>query len=130
MNTKAKGSNGERSILHKFWQTGWSCVRVAGSGSMKYPSPDLLASNVLRKLAIECKCIAQESYYFDKSQITDLRQFCSLFGAEPWVAVKFQANEWMFFNLEDLKETEKGYSINLGAGDMKGLSFEELTKGF
>ena len=56
MSRKSKGINAERDLIHKFWNVeGWSAVRVAGSGSMKYPSADVLATNKLRRLAIECK---------------------------------------------------------------------------
>ena len=53
MSRKSKGINAERDLIHKFWGTGkWSAVRIAGSGSMKYPSADILATNKLRTLAI------------------------------------------------------------------------------
>ena len=67
MSLKSKGINGERELIHKFWNTNsWAAVRVAGSGSMKYPSADILASNKLRKLAIECKVIKEHKKYFEK----------------------------------------------------------------
>jgi len=131
MNTKRKGINAERELLHKFWAIGWSCIRVAGSGSMHYPSPDLLAGNRIRKIAIECKCINNGSFYFEKKEIDDLKEFCNRFGAEPWIAIKFGESElkdWLFFMLEDLKETEKGYSVTAELGKMKGLLFEEVVK--
>ena len=53
MSRKSKGINAERSLIHKFWAHNWAAIRVAGSGSSKYPSPDVLAGNNLRKLAIE-----------------------------------------------------------------------------
>ena len=49
-----------------------------------------------------------------------------MFGAESWLAVKF--NEWFFFTLEDLKETNNSYCANIDLGRMKGLLFEELIK--
>jgi Holliday junction resolvase len=54
-NAKAKGSKGERELVAFFNENGWNCVRIAGSGSSKYPCPDILAGNAIRRLAIECK---------------------------------------------------------------------------
>jgi Holliday junction resolvase len=62
---------------------------VAGSGSSKYPSPDILAGNNSRKTAIECKASKSAAKYFTKEEISALKEFSTLFGAEPWVAVRF-----------------------------------------
>jgi Holliday junction resolvase len=58
--SKIKGSNAERELLRMFWASSWACIRSAGSGSMHFPSPDLLAANKIRRLAIEVK--AQEIF--------------------------------------------------------------------
>jgi len=128
MNTKAKGSNAERELLHKFWQTGrWTAIRVAGSGSSQYPNPDILAGNNLRKLAIECKASGSSRQYFDQEQIEALELYCSMFGAEPWVAVKFNKKDWVFFSVEDLKETEgNNFVLSEKHAASIGLTFAEL----
>ena len=53
--SKRKGTNAERDLIKLFWSVGWAAVRVAGSGSMQFPSPDLLVGNKIRRLAIEVK---------------------------------------------------------------------------
>ena len=125
MNTKAKGSDAERELIHLFWKSSWAAVRIAGSGSMKYPSPDVLASNNLRKVAIECKASRKDYQYLTKKEIEELREFSFKFGAEPWVGVKFK-NEWFFLNIEDLKETGKNFALSKDLAELKGLKFEEL----
>lgn len=130
MNTKGKGTNAERELIHKFWQNGWAAIRAAGSGSQKYPSPDILAGNNLRNLAIECKSIAASSHYFPKEEIGALKQFASIFNAEPWVALRFKREGWFFISLDDLKETNKAHSITLKTAKIKGFSFSELIRGF
>ena len=56
MSRKSKGINAERELIHLFWKTNsWTAVRIAGSGSSKYPCPDILAANISRKIAIEAK---------------------------------------------------------------------------
>jgi len=126
--SKTKGSNAERELVHKFWEYGWACIRVAGSGSSKYPSPDLLAGNARRKLAIECKITGGVSQYFDEEEIESLRFFAKTFGAESWVAIKME-RKWRFLMLEDLKETPSGFAVNANLFSLKGLTFEELVKG-
>src|SRR3989338_2995739 len=105
MSRKSKGINAERDLIHKFWGNNWAAVRVAGSGSMKYPSADILATNKLRKLAIECKTSKEPWKYVEKADIGQLKTFAELFNAEPWLAVKFDKKEWLFMALDDLDET-------------------------
>ncbi len=111
MSRKSKGINAERDLIHKFWKEKWAAVRIAGSGSSRYPSPDILAGNNLRKLAIECKASKEKHRYLTKDEIYELKEFSRLFGAEPWIAIKFDKEVWYFLTLDDLKETEKNYSI-------------------
>ena len=129
MSRKSKGINAERDLLHKFWGVGsWSAVRVAGSGSMKYPSADILASNKLRKLAIECKTCIEENKYLPKEDAEQLKKFADIFGAEPWIAIRFKGYEWYFISLEDMPETKKSFIIDIGTAKSKGLLFEEMIK--
>ena len=127
MNHKGKGTNAERELLHMFWRNNWACVRTAGSGSMKYDSPDILAGNHDRKLAIECKVTKSEYQYFSKDEIFSLKSFSHLFGAEPFVAVKFNGTKkWCFFKTINLKETGKNYCVKRKDIDDKSISFEDL----
>ena len=61
MSTKSKGINAERQLIHMFWSVKWTACRIAGSGSSKYPSPDIIAANRARKLAIEAKITKEHS---------------------------------------------------------------------
>ncbi len=126
MSRKSKGINAERDLIHKFWSKKWCAARVAGSGSMKYPSADILASNKLRKLAIECKTTKENKKYFMKNEIKQLEDFSEFFGAEPWIAIKFGKESWFFINVEDIEKTKKGFMISLETAKRKGLLFEEI----
>lgn len=126
MSRKSKGTNAERELIHMFWANSWAAFRAAGSGSTKYPCPDIIAGNSIRKLAIEVKFINDNKHYFSKEEIHDLREFSHIFGAEAWVAVKFQNKGWHFFSIEDLKETPAGYTIALKDSELKGFTFEQL----
>ena len=127
MSLKSKGINGERELVHMFWAKNWACLRIAGSGSNKYPSPDLLVSNRLRRLAIECKITKDNKKYFNKESIDSLLKFADIFGAEAWIAVKFKGNEWYFASLEDLAATNKGFVLNINTAKQKGFLFDELV---
>jgi Holliday junction resolvase len=128
MSRKSKGINAERELIHLFWHNGWSACRIAGSGSMKYPSPDIIAGNNLRKVAIECKATKDVRQYFTKKEIDELQRFSDAFGAEPWVGVKFDKVDWYFLTLEDLSNNGEGYSISLKGAKIKGFLFDELVK--
>ena len=129
MSLKSKGINAERDLIHKFWATkNWSAIRIAGSGSMVYPSADILASNKLRKLAIECKTCIEKSKYLPKEDVEQLKKFSEIFGAEPWIAIKFKGHEWYFVSLEDITETKKSFIVDVNIAKNNGLLFEEIIR--
>jgi holliday junction resolvase Hjr len=126
MANKSKGSNAERELLHMFWSKGWACIRSAGSGSMKYPGPDLLVGNLHRRMSIECKSSKNGKIYLTEWDIIQLKEFSKVFDARPWFAVRFFRKEWLFVSIEDLEKTPKGYAISHKTAELKGLSFNEL----
>src|SRR3989344_5577471 len=126
MSVKTKGANAERELLHMFWGKGLACLRSAGSGSMKYPGPDLLVGNLTRRMSIECKSSKINKIYLTNNDVSQLKEFSKVFDARPWFAVRFARKEWLFVSIEDLEKTPKGYAIGLKEAELKGLSFEEL----
>lgn len=128
MSSKSKGSKAERELLHMFWSRGVACLRSAGSGSMKYPGPDLIVGNKIRTLAIECKSTKENKKYLDEEDIKQLKEFCDIFGAEPWFAVRFARTSWLFLSLEDIEKTENGYVIDAKVAERRGLLIDELLK--
>jgi Holliday junction resolvase len=126
--SKAKGSKGERELVKLFNESGWSCVRIAGSGSSRYPSPDILAGNAIRRVAIECKVTKDKKKYFSNSEIKQLEEFSQKFGAESWVGVQFASEPWYFLMLEDLQDSGGSWSITLEIAKRRGLTSEELLE--
>ncbi|HIG98339.1 TPA: Holliday junction resolvase [Candidatus Woesearchaeota archaeon] len=128
MNTKAKGSNAERELIHLLWSKGWAAVRIAGSGSSSYPCPDILAgsSAVGRRLAIECKSSSEMSRHLPEGQVASLVEFAGRFGAEPWIGARFNDMKWAFFSPDELKKTGAGFSVSVKMVRGKGLAFEQL----
>jgi|SRR3989338_6051938 len=128
MSRKSKGINAERDLIHKFWGNKWAAIRIAGSGSNRYPSADIIASNRLRKLVIECKASGDKSRYLTKEEVNQFKLFSELFGAEPWIAIKFDREDWSFLHLEDLEDTGSNLLVSKDIAKNKGLLFEELIK--
>ena len=126
MGAKTKGTNAERELIHMFWKKGWAAVRVAGSGSSHYPSPDVLVGNNLRRLAIECKAVGGTSKYLSLEQVGDLNVFAERFGAEAWIGLRFNREEWLFITTCELEKAESTYRVNLANAKRNGLLFEEL----
>lgn len=128
MNRKAKGINGERELIHLFWGAGWAAFRCAGSGAIKYPVPDIIAGNNLRKIALEVKTIAADHQYFSVKEVDDLLFFGKTFGCESWLAIKFSRAEWYFVSPEDLEKKEKNYGISKTICERRGLRFDEVVR--
>ena len=128
MSRKSKGINAERELIHLFWANNWAAIRVAGSGSSRYPSSDLLVGNGERRMAIECKTISSSIKYFQKEEIGQLMTFARMFGAEPWLAIKFMGSSWYFLNPEDISISGNNFSVSLETARKKGLLLEELVK--
>jgi Holliday junction resolvase len=128
VNRKAKGSGAERELIHKFWKCGWAAIRVAGSGSIKYPTPDIIASNNLRKIAIEVKATKGDAQYITKDQIGQMQEFCQRFGAEAWIAVRFDNRGWYFVSLEELRETTAAFVLDYDKAKAIGMTFEDVTR--
>lgn len=127
--SKAKGSRAERELFHLLWEAGFATARIAGSGSTSRPAPDLLTSNGKRTLAIECKSVKGEKKYFDNGQLKELQEFASLFGAEPWVAMRFDAKGWYFLQLSNLQQSNgDSFYISLDHIEKHGQRFEQFTK--
>ena len=129
MTSKAKGSRAERELLTMFWKNNFAGYRAAGSGSTPLPSPDLLVGNGKRYLAIECKSLKTNAKYLEEAQINDLLKFSKIFGAEPWIGLRFNNIGWYFIQPDRLKKTKNGTLIaSLDVVKEKGLIFNDLIK--
>ena len=124
---KKKGTAAERELLRMFWDNGWAALRTPGSGSARFPSPDIIAGNRVRRLAIECKTTKEVKKYIPKKEIAALLEFSGRFGAEPWVGVKLENRTWFFLPANDLAETARSCVVSLEVVKRQGLVFEELV---
>lgn len=131
MTSKGKGSRTERELVHLFNNTEiWSAIRVAGSGLTSDPNPDVLAGKKGRCLAIECKSIKGTSKYLYPEDIEQIVDFAKRFGAEPWLAIRFNIKGWYFLKPHHLEKTKgSNLVVNLELAEEKGLRFDEVIKG-
>src|SRR3989344_2194827 len=111
-----------------FNEHNWRSVRVAGSGSIKYPAPDVIASKGSRRIVVECKTTKGEQQYLETKQIDELVEFAQSLLAEPWIGVRFANEKWHFISVEDLRKTPTQYVVSRDQIRMKGLLFEELVR--
>lgn len=124
---KNKGTRGERELFHMFWGAGFAAVRLPGSGLSKYPNPDLVVGNKQKKYAIECKCTGDSKEYISKEGIIQLLTFSELFGADPFLAVRFDNHGWFFFHPNELERSKNGnYNISLEDAQKRGRKFDDL----
>ncbi|MFH1455781.1 MAG: Holliday junction resolvase Hjc [archaeon] len=130
--SKVKGSRAERELFHLLWDTQeWAVVRSAGSGSTQKPSPDLIASNGTKTLALECKAIKDKKKYFNAEELNQLNEFATTFGAEPWLAVRFDNEGWFFVPLAEVPKSKgKHFVLTFDFAKKKGLAFKELIGEF
>lgn len=127
MGAQPKGSNAERELIHMFWQKeGWAACRIAGSGRMPYPLPDVIAGNKNKRFAIECKTTKGDYQYLTKEEVSELIQFSQRFNAEPLIGMKFTREEWFFIKPEHLNETDKNFTISREEIKQKGIKFDNI----
>ena len=129
---KGKGSRTERELLHMFFDNNWSCIRTAGSGNTTELSTDLIAGKKGRVLAIECKSGRKDiKRYLKNEQVNGLKEFSKTFGAEAWIGMRYDNEDWLFLELKHLDKSKKGtFCVDLKLAKKKGIIFEELIKKF
>lgn len=127
MGAKTKGTGAERELVHLFWAKEWAASRVAGSGSIKYPVPDILASKNNRLLAIECKTTKNDCQYLTKEEIDDLKTYAKITGAEPYIAVRFAREEWRFLQPDALDVTISQFVISKKLALEVGKRIDEVV---
>ena len=104
-----KGSAEERDLVHKLWDRDFAAMRApASGGATKKPLPDVLAGNGKIYLAIEVKTTTKDKIYIDYPQIDALVEFSNIFGAAPYLGMKFKYTKWLFLSPDILEKTKNG----------------------
>jgi holliday junction resolvase Hjr len=111
MKNKSKGSNAERELLFMLFNRGFAVSRVAGSGCSTLPTPDIIAVKNKLTIAIECKTKKGEYLNIKETQINELKTWEKMAGCKSYVAWRVSKENWYFVEINDLKKTNKAYSI-------------------
>jgi holliday junction resolvase Hjr len=125
-----KGSREERELVHMLWSANCAAMRApASGGATKKPLPDIIAGNGEIYLAIEVKSTSKDRIYINSDKIEALCEFADIFGAKPYVGIKFIRKKWRFLDPNILMKTrQNNYKLDEDLAFEKGLDFEELLK--
>jgi len=107
-----KGSKGENELGGLFGERGYVWMRQAGSGTADRELPDICVGNCGQFIVMEVKRWGGQDYdYVSKEEVEDLIYFAEQFGADYYIAARFNHRNWQFFKKEEMHETEKSYRI-------------------
>ncbi|MFO7968064.1 MAG: Holliday junction resolvase Hjc [Archaeoglobaceae archaeon] len=121
-----KGMKFERDLIHMFWNKGYAALRTAGSGAARYPTPDVVAGNGSKFIALEVKKRSSLPVYLTENEVRELVMFSNLFGADAFIAVKIPRKEWKFVDIEQLKKG-KSYRVDEEVYST-GIDFESIIE--
>jgi Holliday junction resolvase len=109
----SKGSEGENELGGLFGKQGYVWVRTAGSGSVDREVPDITIGKDGYFVVFEVKRWGNQDYeYLSKKEVEDLIYFAEHFGAEYYIAARFNHRNWQFYKKEEMHETKKSYRID------------------
>jgi len=111
MTNYSKGAKGENELIELLDEQGYACVRAAGSGTTPRESPDILVGKDGHVIAIEVKRWGKDSKYgyLDKDEVEDLIYFADSFGADYYIAFRFDYCDWIFAKKNEMKENKKSF---------------------
>jgi len=123
-----KGSKEERDLVRMLWDSNFAAMRApASGGATKKPLPDVLAGNGEIYLAIEVKSTSRDKIYINSQKVKGLCEFSNMFGAIPYIGIKFRYKKWLFLSPEDLEVTRnENYRLDKDLAFKKGLELDEL----
>lgn len=104
-----KGDRRERELVNRLDDLGFAVMRAPASGSATPRDlPDVLAGNAERFYAIEAKSSNGNPVYLTAEEVKALCYFARNFGAQPRIGVRFDGEDWAFFDPDDLYQTDAG----------------------
>ncbi|MGC8662338.1 MAG: Holliday junction resolvase Hjc [Candidatus Micrarchaeia archaeon] len=124
MNRYVKGARGERELLSKFAELGYSVIRSAGSG-VNSISPDIIAIKNGYGFAFECKAW-ESSVAIEKEKFSVLKKWEDNSGLKVFIAWRMNGKGWFFVPISMLRETEKSYRISKREAYESALLFDQL----
>jgi Holliday junction resolvase len=125
----SKGSRRENELGGMFGDRGFVWIRTAGSGSAQRELPDITAGKGGKFVVMEVKGWADQDYeYVSKREVEDLIYFAEEFGAEYYVAARFNRKNWQFLKKDEMKPTDKSYRIENIKNDQILRTIDEVCQ--
>ena len=110
MKRYSKGARAERELLNYLFSIGYSVVRSAGSG-VNSISPDIVAIKDGKGLAFESKAWDRTSLSIDHEKFESLRSWRDNTRMDTYMAWRMNGSGWYFITLDEMKKTEKNYTV-------------------
>lgn len=121
-----KGANYERQLKKMFEAKGFLVIRAAGSAH-DHTSPDLLVLSSTKRIAVECKAWNSGNLWIERDRMDLMKEFEKRSAIPYYVAWKVSREEWRFFPLIMMKETEKAFTLSDKELN-SGITFDQLIK--
>ncbi|MGC8538803.1 MAG: Holliday junction resolvase Hjc [Candidatus Micrarchaeia archaeon] len=112
MNRYTKGARGERELLNKFHELGYSVVRSAGSG-VNSISPDIIAIKNGKGYSFECKAWDKGRIGIEIEKFEMLKEWERNTAMQTFIAWRMSGKGWFFMKLDELVKGDKDYSITM-----------------
>jgi Holliday junction resolvase len=122
-----KGANAERELIRLLFGRGLAVLRVAGSGKTPLPSPDIVAMRPGLQLAIECKAWDKPYLSLAHAQMSELREWSRMAGAELYIAWKIPRKGWCFLKPRQFKKGGAGYNISRRRALARGVALDDIV---
>jgi Holliday junction resolvase len=112
-----KGSKGENELGDLLSEEGYVWMRAPGSGTANRELPDVIVGKDGHIIVFEVKRWShrdedgdmRDYEYVTKKEVEDLIYFAENFGAEYYVAYRFDYHDWEFVKKDEMKETKKSF---------------------
>jgi Holliday junction resolvase len=95
------------------YKQGYAVVRVAGSGAIDMPCPDIVALKSGRCYAVECKAWAKRNLCIPAEKVEELLAWAKRAGARPVIAWRYPRQGWFIMEPKEMHRSDKYYCINL-----------------
>ncbi|MDE1870328.1 MAG: hypothetical protein KGH71_05090 [Candidatus Micrarchaeota archaeon] len=125
MSKYQKGARGERELLNRFYELGYSVIRSAGSG-VNSISPDIFVMKEGRGFAFECKAWDSTSISIEWDKWEALKRWEENSKLPMFMAWRMSNIGWFFIRLDEMHKNPRSYSITKRTAIKIGRVFENL----
>ncbi|MGI0141413.1 MAG: hypothetical protein ACREBF_02045 [Candidatus Micrarchaeales archaeon] len=125
MNRYVKGARGERELLNRFYELGYSVIRSAGSG-VNSISPDILVMKDGKGFAFECKAWDRSTISIEHEKYDSLKKWEDNTKLPTFMAWRMNNMGWFFIRLQEMHKNDRSWSITKKKALSIGRVFDNL----